>query len=181
MDVQKYRQERLRDLTDSIGVYALCDLDDVPIYVGQSVDGIRTRVRRHLTSARSDIIANRQIDVWEVAYIRGWPVEDRSGIPVLENTLFERYDSLSPLMNGKTLSVTDAALDVSVPEYQVVQVIEESERLSRLRPQQRLPRQISQYLSLVDYMLTVKNTAHLQKALDAHFARLLKYHRQFLE
>ena len=30
-------------------------------------DGIRSRVARHLTSARSDIIANRQIDVWEIA------------------------------------------------------------------------------------------------------------------
>jgi hypothetical protein len=62
-------------LTNKIGCYVLCDLDEVPIYVGQSVDGIRARVRRHLTSARSDIIANRQIDVWEIAYVWAYPVE----------------------------------------------------------------------------------------------------------
>ena len=45
-----------------------------PIYVGQSVDGIRSRVNRHLTSARSDIIANRQIDVWEIAWVWAYPV-----------------------------------------------------------------------------------------------------------
>ena len=56
-----FRQKALSKLTDEIGVYALCDLDEVPIYVGQSIDGIRSRVRRHLTSARSDIIANRQV------------------------------------------------------------------------------------------------------------------------
>ena len=39
-----------------IGCYVLCDLDQVPIYVDQSVDGIRSRVNRHLTSARSDIM-----------------------------------------------------------------------------------------------------------------------------
>jgi hypothetical protein len=59
IDPKAYRARQIKDLTDQIGVYALCDLDGVPIYVGQSVDGIRSRVRRHLTSARSDIIANR--------------------------------------------------------------------------------------------------------------------------
>ena len=57
------RKSALRELTNQIGVYVLRNLDRVPIYVEQSVDGIRARVNRHLTSARSDIIANRRIDV----------------------------------------------------------------------------------------------------------------------
>jgi len=64
----EFRRGAVRTLTNKIGCYVLCDLDQVPIYVGQSVDGIRARVRWHLTSARSDIIANRQIDVWEIAW-----------------------------------------------------------------------------------------------------------------
>ena len=59
-----FRRRAVRTLTNKVGVYVLCDLDQVPIYVGRSSDGIRARVNRHLTSARSDIIANRQIDVW---------------------------------------------------------------------------------------------------------------------
>lgn len=39
-----FRKAALKALTNEIGVYALCDLDEVPIYVGQSVDGIRARV-----------------------------------------------------------------------------------------------------------------------------------------
>lgn len=62
-----FRKQAVKALTNETGVYILSDLDDVPIYVGQSTDGIRSRVARHLTSARSDIIANRQIDVWEIA------------------------------------------------------------------------------------------------------------------
>jgi len=69
----EYRKSAVTRLTNQIGVYVLCDLDNVPIYVGQSTDGIRARVQRHLTSARSDVIANRQIDVWEVAYVRAYP------------------------------------------------------------------------------------------------------------
>ena len=41
MDPKLYRTTQLRSLTNEIGVYALCDLDEVPVYVGQSVDGIR--------------------------------------------------------------------------------------------------------------------------------------------
>lgn len=66
----------------------LCDLDEVPIYVGQSVDGIRSRVNCHLTSARSDIIANRQIDVWEIAWVWAYPVEDKAQINSVEDALF---------------------------------------------------------------------------------------------
>jgi Uri superfamily endonuclease len=92
MDPKRFRSTQLSKLTNAIGVYALCDLDGVPVYVGQSVDGIRQRVQRHLTSARSDIIANRMIDVWEIAYVHAWPVAVASQIGELEAHLFSRFD-----------------------------------------------------------------------------------------
>src|ERR1700679_3816517 len=95
-----FRRRAVRTLTSEIGCYVLCDLDQVPIYVGQSVDGIRARVRRHLTSARSDIIANRQIDVWEIAWVWAYPVGDRKEIGSLEAALFHHFDKQSALMNG---------------------------------------------------------------------------------
>src|SRR5580693_6790178 len=94
-----FRRRAVRTLTNDIGCYVLCDLDQVPIYVGQSVDGIRSRVRRHLTSARSDIIANRQVDVWEIAYVWAWPTT-RENIPILEARLFHEFDAQKTLMNG---------------------------------------------------------------------------------
>lgn len=63
LSIIRFRKLAARKIPPQIGVYALCDLDEVPIYVGQSTDGIRARVNRHITSARSDIIANRMIDV----------------------------------------------------------------------------------------------------------------------
>ena len=75
-----FRRTALKELTNEIGCYVLCDLNGVPIYVGQSKDGIRARVNRHLTSARSDIIANRQVDVWEIAFVWAYPVTHVSEI-----------------------------------------------------------------------------------------------------
>ena len=175
---QEFRKSALSDLSDEIGVYALCDLDGVPMYVGQSVDGIRSRVRRHLTSARSDIIANRQIDVWEIAYVWAWPVVEKPDIEPLEAALFQRFYAKKPLMNGKVLPLRSNT--VKEPERQKIQVIEEGERQRRLRPDQRLERQIRQYGILVDYIQTVKSAPHLKRALDAHFERLVRYHKTFL-
>lgn len=175
---QEYRSKALAELTNEIGVYALCDLDGQPIYVGQSVDGIRNRVRRHLTSARSDVIANRQIDVWEIAFVWAWPVTDVAEVQALEDVVFHHFDAQQPLMNGKSLT---ASFEVqSWPEKQQIQVIEENDRELRLDPAQRLPRQIQQYNLLVDYILTVKDAAHLKRSLEAHFQRLVKYHQTFL-
>lgn len=175
---QAFRGKALAALTNQIGVYALCDLDGNPIYVGQSVDGIRTRVRRHLTSARSDVIANRQIDVWEIAFVWAWPVATKAEVEPLERAIFAHYDAELPLMNGKAM-VADAPM-FDWPEKQVVQVIDEEERQSRLTPSNRLPRQIKQYDLLVDYILNVKEAPHLKRSLDAHFKRMVRYHQRFL-
>jgi hypothetical protein len=81
-------------------------------------------------------------------------------------------------MNGKAMIPGEG--HVIWPEKQVAQVIEEEERQSRLTPSTRLPRQIKQYDLLVDYILTVKEAPHLKRSLDAHFARLVRYHQKFL-
>lgn len=43
--------------SSSCGVYAFYDYDGEPIYVGQTKEGLRTRVGRHLTGQRSDAVA----------------------------------------------------------------------------------------------------------------------------
>jgi GIY-YIG catalytic domain-containing protein len=180
MVLQEYRTKALRELTDHIGVYALCDLDKTPIYVGQSIDGIKARVRRHLTSARSDVIANRQLDVWEVAYVFAWPLPDRDKIPLLEAHFFHLFHSNCTLMNG-SIPPEPPELDFDIPECQVVQILPDEEIINRKDPVRRLPRQAQHFASLVDHILNVKDSDELRRALGAHFDRLQKYHRAFLE
>lgn len=178
-EFQKYRNTQLRVLTGEIGVYALCDLDEVPIYVGKSVDGIRARVRRHLTSARSDVIANRQIDVWEVAFVWAWPMggDTEARVKAVEAQLYHLYNNKNRLMNGQIPNLPD--VDVVVPKMQRLQIIVDDEIESRKRPALRLPRQIQQFQQLVDYMLHVKDQQHLHESLTAHFERLQRYYEEF--
>ena len=150
------RKAALKALTNEIGVYALCDLDEVPIYVGQSVDGIRARVNRHLTSARSDIIANRQIDVWEIAYVKAWPVQKVDDIPHLEAVLFKAFNSAKTLMNGSIPQLA-RKMPARIPEpAQTVQVMSDSDIEVRRDPMLRLPRQIEHIGRLVDHILSVE-------------------------
>jgi hypothetical protein len=41
-----FRRRAVRTLSNEVGCYVFCGLDQVPFYVGQSVDGIRSRVNR---------------------------------------------------------------------------------------------------------------------------------------
>lgn len=179
-ELQRYRGTQLKHLPAQIGVYALCDLDNVPIYVGQSKDGLRARVRRHLTSERSDVIANRQIDVWEVAYVWAWPVGHPNQLDALEAWLFYKFDREKTLMNGSRPE-KPRRLAFDLPEQVTIQVLPDAERALRLRPELRMPRQIHQLSQLVDYVLTVKDATHLRASLRAHFERLTCYYEKFLE
>lgn len=58
------------------GIYAFYDYDGEPIYVGQTNERLRTRVRRHLTNQRTDAVAMRILDIFEVAEMELWPLWD---------------------------------------------------------------------------------------------------------
>lgn len=179
--IQQFRQAQMKKLTDAIGVYVLCDLDGIPIYVGQSVAGIRSRARRHLTSARSDIIANRQIDPWEIAYVQAYPTKRTEDIPVLEASLFAGFNDQKQLMNG-SIPIARAPLLKKLPEpAEIIQVILDEELKVRKDPALRLPRQIEHIGRLVDHILTVKDSPQLRRSLAAHFERLNEYRRAFLK
>lgn len=175
----KFRKDAVKTLTNKIGVYILCDLDEVPLYVGQSTDGIRRRVSRHLTSARSDIIANRQLDVWEVAYVWTYPVESKAKIGPLEALLYHHFNPKSQLINGTVPPEPDDSTAIPEPK-QKVQVMSDGEIASRRKAAQRLPRQASHYAAIVGHFLEVKQSKQIGKAMAAHFQRLVRYHKKLL-
>lgn len=174
-----FRRRAVGTLTTQIGVYALCDLNGVPIYVGQSRDGIRRRVARHLTSARSDIIANRQVDVWEIAYVRAYPVDVVDDISNLESILYHLFNPVSALMNGTIPPLPVVPMAAPEPQ-QVVQVMPDEEIADRLDPAQRLPKQARHYAQVVEHFLEVKNSPQIARSMEAHFERLRRYHGELL-
>ena len=62
------------------GVYAFFDYDSEPIYVGQTNEMLRTRIRRHLTNQRTDAVAMSVLDPFEVYEIEVWPLPQFDGL-----------------------------------------------------------------------------------------------------
>lgn len=83
------------------GVYAFFDYDLEPIYVGQTNEMLRTRIRRHLTNQRTDAVAMSVLDPFEVLEVAVWPLpqfqntngRDRDAkafLDALENLIYEQ-------------------------------------------------------------------------------------------
>lgn len=70
-----------KKLGSCIGVYAFYDYDGEPIYVGQTWETFGTRVGRHLTGQRTDTIAYRILDPFEVKDVELYPVDSLQGDP----------------------------------------------------------------------------------------------------
>jgi hypothetical protein len=61
------------------GVYSFYDYDNEPIYVGQTKESLRTRIRRHLTNQRTDAVAMNVLDPFEVFKIVVYPLPKLEG------------------------------------------------------------------------------------------------------
>lgn len=133
------------------GVYAFFDYDREPIYVGQTYEQLRVRIRRHLTNQRTDAVAMNVLDPFEVAEIEIWPLDDlvesmpdpeirKSFIDKAEYTVFQRViknSTLGSVLNEKRIIETET---VDLPLSYRKRVIPDSIFESRKHPDIRLAR-----------------------------------------
>lgn len=99
------------------GVYAFYDYDGEPIYVGQTAERLRVRIRRHLTNQRTDAVAMNVLDPAEVAEIEVWPLFELNGDPEAgeklnraEFTVFQdvlKRSALGAVLNEKDIPQTE--------------------------------------------------------------------------
>lgn len=85
------------------GVYAFFDYDGEPIYVGQTNEMLRTRIRRHLTNQRTDAVAMSVLDPFEVYEIEVWPLPELQAIGGKDATAKQRLDALERLITEQAV------------------------------------------------------------------------------
>jgi hypothetical protein len=85
------------------GVYAFFDYDGEPIYVGQTNERIRTRVRRHLTNQRTDAVAMSVLDPFEVFEIEAWPLPHLQGSTRSDGDVRQQLDALERLITTRAI------------------------------------------------------------------------------
>ena len=128
------------------GVYLFYDYDGEPIYVGQSRESLRGRIRRHLTNQRTDAVAMSILDPFEVAEIEMWPFWDlgsseaREILNRAEFTIYQKSlkeSKFSVILNEKEIKSTE---EIALPKSVRVSVLPLSLRRQREHPDIRLAR-----------------------------------------
>ncbi len=76
------------------GVYAFFDYDGEPIYIGQTNERLRTRIRRHLTNQRTDAVAMSVLDPFEVLEIQVWPLPEYQSVSGKDSDAKRHLDAL---------------------------------------------------------------------------------------
>jgi hypothetical protein len=166
------------------GVYAFFDYDGEPIYVGQTNEMLRTRIRRHLTNRRTDAVAMNVLDPFEVCHIEVWPLPkfqdiDKSNaaakahLDALESTIFQRCIEQSvfkAILNEKDPPAPAKTIQPP-PSYRGRIVTEEISRL-RDHPDLRIARRASVMARLAQIISERKVNKGLRRALLTQAERL---------
>lgn len=183
---------RLFDLTDRLdrkvgdctrGVYLFIDYDGEPIYVGQTAEKLRTRIRRHLTNQRTDAVAMRVLDPFEVAEIEMWPfwnLGDDAVDDTLDRAEFTVYQqALSKSTFGAVLNegkIPKAEL-IDLPPSVRGTILPADARESREHPDLRLARRartiadLARVISERKVSIGIRHTLLVQSQRLEHLAR----------
>ena len=166
------------------GVYAFFDYDGEPIYVGQTNELIRTRIRRHLTNQRTDAVAMSVLDPFEVFEIEVWPLPEfqatnsknpsaKAHLNALEFLIFQRAVAESQF--GVVLNEKDPptpTIDVEIPPSFRQRIVSEDVHAIRSHPDFRIARRALVIARLAQVISERKVQGGLRRVLTAQAKRL---------
>jgi hypothetical protein len=168
------------------GVYGFFDYDGEPIYVGQTNENLRTRIRRHLTNRRTDAVAMSVLDPFEVCHVEVWPLaqyQDIKGVDAerkakahldaLEFAIFQKcitQSAFKAILNEK--EPPSPTLAIEPPPSWRSKIV--SDEVSRLRdhPDLRIARRASIMARLAQIISERKVGKGLRRALLTQAERL---------
>jgi GIY-YIG catalytic domain len=106
------------------GVYSFYDYDNEPIYVGQTKESLRTRIRRHLTNQRTDAVAMNVLDPFEVYKIVVYPLPQLEGRAASDSEAKKILDALEHKVYSQAIhdSEFNAILNEKEPPTPQVEV-----------------------------------------------------------
>jgi hypothetical protein len=162
------------------GVYAFYDYDGEPIYIGQTYEGLRSRISRHLTNQRTDAVAMNVLDPFEVAEIAIWPLNvseipadnRRAYLDRAEFTLFHkviRESKLGAVLNEK---IPMPSPEIDLPQCHRGRIIPDSIYPQRKHPDIRIARRASTIASLARVISERKVSGGLRRTLLTQARRL---------
>ena len=168
------------------GIYLFYDYDGEPIYVGQTKERLRARIRRHLTNQRTDAVAMSVLDPFEVAEIEMWPfwdtgedigeMLDRAEYTVYQQAL--KCSAFNFMLNEKDIPAKDP---IPLPKSFRATILPVPERQRREHPDIRLARRARTVANLARVISERKVKAGIRRTLWAQAQRLERLAKQRLD
>ncbi|MDE0403853.1 MAG: GIY-YIG nuclease family protein [Nitrospira sp.] len=169
------------------GVYLFLDYDGEPIYVGQTRESLRNRIRRHLTNQRTDAVAMSVLDPFEVAEIEMWPfwnVSPKKAHQILRRAEYTVYchalkgSTFQAILNeGEIVEAEFIALPSSVR----VRILADESYKMREHPDIRLARRARTIANLARIISERKVKIGIRRTLLAQARRLEALARKRLD
>lgn len=168
------------------GVYAFFDYDGEPIYVGQTNEKLRTRIRRHLTNQRTDAVAMSVLDPFEVFEIEVWPLphlqgsgkknpEAKDSLDALEHAVYCRAlekSQFGAVLNEKNPPTPKVDCDLSAIPSHRARVVSDRVRELRDHPDFRTARRALVIARLAQVIAERKVQVGLRRVLLTQAKRL---------
>lgn len=159
------------------GVYLFYDYDGEPIYVGQTSEELRVRIRRHLTNQRTDAVAMSILDPFEVAEIEMWPFWNltdnvRETLNRAEFTVYEqalRQSRFGAVLNEREVAPAEV---MNLPPSIRASILSDELRQQREHPDVRLARRARTIAELARRISERQVTVGIRRTLLAQAERL---------
>ena len=173
--------------SSTCGVYAFYDYDGEPIYIGQTYEGLTSRIGRHLTGRRSDAVAKNILDPFEVAEVQVWPLDlshlanedkkielkaKKAELNRMEYTVYLKVieeSSFNAVLNEK---IPTAAEPITLPTAYRARIIPEDIYPQRKHPDIRIARRASTIAALARVISERKVGKRLRSILQTQAKRL---------
>jgi GIY-YIG catalytic domain len=136
------------------GVYCFYDFDGEPIYVGQTNEKLRVRIRRHLSNQRTDAVGMRVLDPYEILDLEMWPLKQLEGVSGgnqeakdllnrLERTIYDRalvQSKFGAILNEKIPADVATLPDAELPAPQRFRLVSDRVYAERIHADNRIAR-----------------------------------------
>ncbi len=168
------------------GVYVFYDYDGEPIYVGQTNERLRVRIRRHLTNQRTDAVAMSVLDPLEVFEVEVFPLPEYEGVAksgsrfedakqhldALEYAVFQRAiraSNFKAILNEKDPPTSKGT---QIPKSLRAKVVSEAVHEIRKHPDSRIARRALILSKLAQVISERKVSKGLRRTLLTQAKRL---------
>jgi hypothetical protein len=169
-DVLDYLKDQLQEVPISAGgIYILRDVDEEPLYVGQST-GMRNRIQRHLTNMRTDAVGKNLLDPWEVVYVDYWIRADDAAFSL--NDMEAAVSALHPeTLNEKAppTAVNAVAVPDDLPR---IKLLPDDEVTYRRRTNTRIAYLVQNATKLADRIYRYKDEQRYRLVLKLQIKRI---------